>query len=67
MIIGIPTEVKVMEKRVAVTPSGVRTLVQGKHEVLLQSGAGQFRLQNYPCPCRLQIYHASLSPANDVM
>ena len=40
MIIGIPTEVKVAEKRVAVTPSGVRTLVQGKHEVLLQSGAG---------------------------
>jgi alanine dehydrogenase len=40
MIIGIPTEVKVAEKRVAVTPSGVRTLVQGGHEVLLQSGAG---------------------------
>ena len=40
MIIGIPTEVKVAERRVAVTPPGVRTLVQGKHEVLLQLGAG---------------------------
>ena len=40
MIIGIPTEVKVAEKRVAVTPSGVRTLVQGGHKVLIQSGAG---------------------------
>ena len=40
MIIGVPTEVKVAEKRVAVTPSGVRTLVQGGHKVLIQSGAG---------------------------
>lgn len=40
MIIGIPTEVKVAEKRVAVTPSGVRTLVQNGHTVLIQSNAG---------------------------
>jgi len=40
LIIGIPTELKVAEKRVAVTPSGVRTLVQAGHEVLIQSGAG---------------------------
>jgi len=40
VIIGVPTEVKVAEKRVAVTPSGVRTLVQGGHKVLIQSGAG---------------------------
>jgi len=40
MIIGVPTEIKVAEKRVAVTPSGVRTLVQGGHKVLIQSGAG---------------------------
>lgn len=40
MNIGIPTEIKVAEKRVAVTPSGVRTLVRGGHRVLIQSGAG---------------------------
>ncbi len=40
MIIGIPTEVKVAEKRVAVTPSGVKTLVQNSHKVLIQSNAG---------------------------
>ena len=40
MIIGIPTELKVAEKRVGVTPSGVRTLVQAGHQVLIQSGAG---------------------------
>ncbi|MEE9421349.1 MAG: hypothetical protein V3W43_17865, partial [Desulfatiglandaceae bacterium] len=40
MIIGIPTELKVAEKRVGVTPSGVRTLVQGGHRVLMQSAAG---------------------------
>ncbi len=40
MIIGVPAEVKVAEKRVAVTPSGVRTLVQNGHLVLLQSNAG---------------------------
>ena len=36
MNIGIPEEVKVAEKRVAVTPSGVRTLVQNGHTVLFQ-------------------------------
>jgi len=40
VIIGVPTELKVAEKRVGVTPSGVRTLVQGGHKVLIQSGAG---------------------------
>ncbi|HDZ90411.1 MAG: alanine dehydrogenase [Deltaproteobacteria bacterium] len=40
MIIGVPTEVKVAERRVAVTPSGVRTLVRAGHRVLIQSGAG---------------------------
>ena len=40
MIIGIPAEVKIAEKRVAITPSGVRTLVKGGHEVLIQSDAG---------------------------
>ncbi len=40
MIIGIPKELKVAERRVGVTPSGVRTLVQGGHRVLIQAGAG---------------------------
>jgi len=40
MIIGIPMELKVAEKRVAITPSGVRTLVQGGHKVLIQWDAG---------------------------
>ncbi len=40
MIIGIPTEIKVAEKRVAVTPSGVRSLAKEGHKVIMQSGAG---------------------------
>ncbi len=40
MIIGVPAELKVAERRVAITPSGVRTLVQRGHEVLVQSDAG---------------------------
>ncbi len=40
MIIGVPAEIKIAEKRVAVTPSGVRTLVQAGHKVLVQSSAG---------------------------
>lgn len=40
MIIGIPKEVKVAERRVAATPSGVKTLAQAQHRVLIQSGAG---------------------------
>lgn len=40
MIIGVPTELKVGEKRVGLTPAGVRTLVGNRHRVLLQSGAG---------------------------
>jgi len=40
MRIGIPTEVKVHEYRVAATPEGVRELVAAGHEVVVQSGAG---------------------------
>jgi len=40
MIIGLPTELKVAEKRVAIIPGGVRTLVQKGHKVFIQSGAG---------------------------
>ncbi len=36
----MPTEVKADEYRVALTPSGVRELVDAGHEVFVQSGAG---------------------------
>ena len=41
MIIGVPTEVKDNEYRVAVTPAGVRELTSAGHTVLLQAGAGE--------------------------
>jgi len=40
MRIGIPTEVKDHEYRVALTPAGTRALTRAGHEVLVQSGAG---------------------------
>ncbi len=40
MKIGVPTEIKAQENRVALTPAGAQTLVQAGHEVLVQSGAG---------------------------
>ncbi|MSS44570.1 alanine dehydrogenase [Cutibacterium sp. WCA-380-WT-3A] len=40
MRVGVPTEVKNSEFRVAVTPEGVHALVGHGHEVLVQSGAG---------------------------
>jgi alanine dehydrogenase len=40
MIIGIPKELKVAEKRVAITPAGVRTLVKEGHIVSVEAGAG---------------------------
>ncbi|MGB9628619.1 MAG: alanine dehydrogenase, partial [Thermodesulfobacteriota bacterium] len=41
MIIGVPKEVKEGEKRVAITPQGVDTLVFHRHQVLVQEGAGE--------------------------
>jgi alanine dehydrogenase len=41
MRIGIPTEVKPDEYRVALTPAGVRELADHGHEVLVQAGAGE--------------------------
>jgi alanine dehydrogenase len=38
--VGVPTEVKTDEYRVALTPAGVRELVDSGHQVLVQSGAG---------------------------
>jgi alanine dehydrogenase len=40
MRIGVPTEIKTDEYRVAITPAGVRELVDRGHEVLIQEGAG---------------------------
>jgi alanine dehydrogenase len=40
MKVGVPTETKPDEYRVAITPAGVRELVEHGHEVLIQSGAG---------------------------
>ena len=40
MIVGIPTEVKVDEYRVALTPAGVRELTSSGHTVYVQKGAG---------------------------
>jgi alanine dehydrogenase len=41
MIVGVPSEVKPDEYRVAITPAGVRELSAHGHEVLLQAGAGE--------------------------
>jgi alanine dehydrogenase len=38
--VGVPTEVKPDEYRVALTPAGVRELTKRDHEVIVQSGAG---------------------------
>jgi alanine dehydrogenase len=39
--VGIPKEIKPDEYRVAVTPAGVRELVEHGHEVLVETGAGE--------------------------
>jgi alanine dehydrogenase len=40
MKVGVPTEIKTDEYRVALTPSGVRELVEHGHQVVVQAGAG---------------------------
>jgi alanine dehydrogenase len=40
MRIGVPTEIKVHEYRVGMTPAGVRELAAHGHDVLVQAGAG---------------------------
>src|SRR5690349_17326378 len=40
MRVGVPTEIKTDEYRVAITPAGVRELVEHGHEVIIQRGAG---------------------------
>jgi alanine dehydrogenase len=41
MKVGVPTEIKTDEYRVALTPAGVRELAERGHEVLVQAGAGE--------------------------
>jgi alanine dehydrogenase len=41
MKVGVPTETKDDEYRVALTPAGARELAEHGHEVLLQAGAGE--------------------------
>jgi len=41
LTVGVPTEVKPDEYRVALTPAGVRELADAGHEVLVQRGAGE--------------------------
>ena len=41
MRVGIPTEIKTDEYRVAITPAGVRELTNLSHDVFIQSGAGE--------------------------
>ncbi len=40
MRVGVPTEIREEEYRVALTPAGTRELADRGHEVLIQSGAG---------------------------
>ena len=40
MRVGVPTEVKNHEYRVAITPAGVHELTRHGHDVLVQAGAG---------------------------
>lgn len=41
MRVGIPTEIKNNEYRVAITPAGVSELVRRGHDVIVQAGAGE--------------------------
>ena len=41
MRVGVPTEIKNNEFRVAITPAGVVELTRRGHSVLVQSGAGE--------------------------
>ena len=41
MKVGVPTEIKSDEYRVAITPIGVRELTEHGHDVLIERGAGE--------------------------
>ena len=40
LVVGVPSEIKDNEKRVALTPDGVVELVHHGHQVVVQAGAG---------------------------
>ena len=40
-VVGVPAETKTGENRVAITPDGVRELVEAGHEIVIESGAGE--------------------------
>ena len=40
MRVGVPKEIKVLEYRVGMTPSGVKELVSDNHEVFVETNAG---------------------------
>jgi alanine dehydrogenase len=40
LVVGVPSEIKDNEKRVALTPDGVTELVHNGHQVVVQAGAG---------------------------
>src|SRR5690348_9004902 len=39
--VGVPREIKADEYRIAMTPAGVREMVEHGHEVLIEAGAGE--------------------------
>lgn len=41
VIVGVPKEIKTAEQRVAITPVGVRELVERGHDVVIQGSAGE--------------------------
>ena len=41
MVVGIPSEIKQNEYRVALTPAGAEAMTKAGHEVLVQAGAGR--------------------------
>ena len=41
MIIGIPKEIKEDEYRVGIVPSGVKTLTEHGHSIVIEKGAGE--------------------------
>lgn len=41
MIIDILKEIKLLEKRVSMTPAGVHQMVKNGHQVLVEKGAGE--------------------------
>ena len=60
MRVGVPTEIKNNEYRVAITPAGVAELAHRGHEVLIQAGAGVALLPRYVAT---RVYAALLEAA----